>query len=906
MVQIPEPYASQVRQAKDALWPLVKQARAHVVAGDLPGLASTAAAVRHGLSRGHRTTGGWLNIDVEDVVADLDKLYDSAFPPPASAGADTYGSAGPEDRLRYVAEVLDAPWSTAQRRALLSATVDSLRIPPWLDGVAEEAMAAEPSAARTAVLRLALCSPVARIHSRNIAAQVLEAVHRAGALDATVVEAAFTTDTHLGNAVYGWDPGTGEAVQPVVGLECAIAVRDHLDEMTWRLTAVPGPEDWAGTPQVPPPRGLRFVLRGLDVWAGRMPTAPGLSDDGRYVGSLVDHLCAAELTGGERAELVEMLRQRAEEERLEAFLRRYEVGDPEPLLALFDLERAATLLRLMLDLSQLGVGALAGRPVRCDRELIRATVTAVGEPDTRRLLALFTRWMKPAGPDQPAPPRHRAPIEAIEAAMGWNRAAVLKRVRNHALQGIAAYGLLPLEPDETPLDRYLALRESAKKGATFGPERRHSHATAVEVAFDHLAQVAGCPDASRLEWDLEARIAAESPGEWSAGDYAVAVRLDGAEPVIEVSRAGRPLKAVPAQVRKDPGYAEARTHQERLRDQARRMRTGLIERLVATSDPVGRDELDRWLSLPAGSAMLPALIWRSTLEDVTGLLDPAGPALVGLDGVRTPVTGPIAAAHPWQLYQGGCLAAWQAEVVRRRLRQPVRQAFRELYLLTSAELTAGTTAARFAGHLVNGKVAAQLLSGRGWSIHGAYASRQATRIAGDLTAGLACEVEHYFGGGPATTGAMTFTRDGVPVELSTVPPVALSEAMRDIDLVVSVAGLGGGPLSTASATSRAELLAALIGELGLDRVTVTGHTATVRGSRATYRVHLGGGSIHVEPAGYLCVVPASFGQQRHRQLFLPFADEDAMTSLVLSKVLLLAEDEKITDESILSQLRGRG
>jgi hypothetical protein len=321
---------------------------------------------------------------------------------------------------------------------------------------------------------------------------------------------------------------------------------------------------------------------------------------------------------------------------------------------------------------------------------------------------------------------------------------------------------------------------------------------------------------------------------------------------------------------------------------------------------VGRDELDRWLSLPAGSAMLPALIWRSTLDDVTGLLDPAGPALVGLDGVRTPVAGPIAAAHPWQLYQAGCLAAWQAEVVHRRLRQPVRQAFRELYVLTAAELTAGTTSARFAGHLVNGKVAAQLLSGRGWSIHGGYAARQATRIAGDLTAGLACDFDQYFGGGPATTGAVTFTRDGVPVELSTVPPVALSEAMRDIDLVVSVAGLGGGPLSTASATSRAELLAALIGELGLDRVTVTGHTATVRGSRATYRVHLGSGSIHVEPAGYLCVVPASFGQQRHRRLFLPFADEDAMTSLVLSKVLLLAEDEKITDELILSQLRGPG
>jgi hypothetical protein len=49
-------------------------------------------------------------------------------------------------------------------------------------------------------------------------------------------------------------------------------------------------------------------------------------------------------------------------------------------------------------------------------------------------------------------------------------------------------------------------------------------------------------------------------------------------------------------------------------------------------------------------------------------------------------------------------------------------------------------------------------------------------------------------------------------------------------------------------------------------------------------------------------VPASFGTTPHRQLFLPFADEDPMTSVILSKVMLLADDEHITDSSILAQL----
>jgi hypothetical protein len=49
-------------------------------------------------------------------------------------------------------------------------------------------------------------------------------------------------------------------------------------------------------------------------------------------------------------------------------------------------------------------------------------------------------------------------------------------------------------------------------------------------------------------------------------------------------------------------------------------------------------------------------------------------------------------------------------------------------------------------------------------------------------------------------------------------------------------------------------------------------------------------------------VPSGFGEQPHRQLFLPFADEDRMTAVILSKVLLLVEDDKITDRSILAQI----
>ncbi len=82
-----------------------------------------------------------------------------------------------------------------------------------------------------------------------------------------------------------------------------------------------------------------------------------------------------------------------------------------------------------------------------------------------------------------------------------------------------------------------------------------------------------------------------------------------------------------------------------------------------------------------------------------------------------------------------------------------------------------------------------------------------------------------------------------------------------------------------------------------------GHFARVRGKLAQYRVHLGSAAIHIEPGHYLCIVPARWGQ-KHERLFLPFADEgDPKASEVISKVLLLASDDKIKDESILHQIR---
>lgn len=795
-------------EALEAMSSLVDEARA---GSDLPAVADR---LRQVIERVDQLRVGDLEWSLDNLSAELDPIYDEAFPPE------------PGD----VRALLLGPWPTARRKKLLAVALHRDHYSRVvLDEPAERAV----DAADLPVLRALVLHRFGVVQNRGLMARVLETLHRHGELDDRLIDRALVLDPYLGNSIFGGP------LTPFVA-----AVRDRVDPVVWQLHTGPRRVPSHRIPCLPL-RGLRYVRLAM--------AAPG---------ETAGQFGTAALTENEQTELLDLLREQTPAEQRRVYAWRLRAGDADALVPLAGLEASASLVRAVRAMPE-------HEAFRRDRSALLAAIEEAGVDTTRRFLEL-------------------EPNEMIAAVLGDNRAAVLKRVKRNALQGIAAYGMLPLAPSESVLDRYLALRESAKKGAGLGPNRRHSHAAAIAIALDHLAQVTGYPDADRLEWDCESRLVSETPTAARAGDYELALHFDGADPVLTVGRDGKRLKSVPAAVRSDPAYQELREHQELLRDQARRMRSGLVESLVAAGGTLQSDELARLRSLPAGAAMLPALLWRDR-AGVVGLLD-------GVD-----VTGPVAAVHPVELLDRQLLAHWQREIVRRRLRQPVKQAFREVYVLTPAERESVDRSHRFDGQTVHGKVAGQLLSSRGWSLNHEYAEYGATRPAGDLVAALRCDMHAYFGMADVGVRDLSFLRAGARIPLDQVPPAVFSEVMRDLDLAVSVAGTEPWG-SDAQAESRAQVLAALITDLGLARVTVEGTVAVVRGGRATYRAHLTSGSIHVEPGGYLCVVPADFGATAHRRLFLPFADDDRMTSVILSKVLLLADDEKITDRSILQQL----
>jgi hypothetical protein len=275
----------------------------------------------------------------------------------------------------------------------------------------------------------------------------------------------------------------------------------------------------------------------------------------------------------------------------------------------------------------------------------------------------------------------------------------------------------------------------------------------------------------------------------------------------------------------------------------------------------------------------------------------------------------------------------------RGITQPFKQAHREIYLLTDAERTTETYSNRFAAHVLRQHQFKALCDQRGWRYHlmGDWDSHNTpTRVLSER--GIAAEfwVDGANGAELGQSGVYTLITtdqvrfpalDGRPMPLARVPPLLFSELMRDVDLFVGVASVGndpnwadGGPQMafrhywnafafgdlSESAKTRAEVLAELLPSLVIaDRCTLDGRFLVVRGHLRTYKIHLGSANIQMEPNDqYLCIVPGRglAEGKAPEKLVLPF-EGDMTLSIVLSKAFMLANDDKITDPSILHQIK---
>ena len=361
---------------------------------------------------------------------------------------------------------------------------------------------------------------------------------------------------------------------------------------------------------------------------------------------------------------------------------------------------------------------------------------------------------------------------------------------------------------------------------------------------------------------------------------------------------------------------------------------------------VAADWRARYLDHPLTGSIGRRLIWSVSREAEGGFratVMAAGDRFQAADGSAVTVdpSDRIRLWHPIDATEDE-IAAWRAGLVERQVRQPFKQAFREVYVLTPAEEETERFSNRFAGHypalLAGPRADARPALGDrtswGRSTVATTASPSASSAAtgSGRTSGttrsrrssraLGSTAEH------CVTEQVRFVRLGRVEDLMLlreVPPIVFSEAMRDVDLFVSVTSIGadtvwpaGGearnnrlgdywrrawdePLASL-ANVRRDALERLIPGLSIaDRLELRDRWLVVRGDLRTYRIHLGSANILMEPADtYLCIVPNRGGAAD--KVFLPF-DDDPILSVILSKAFLLARDAKITDRSIATQIR---
>ncbi|PIG91098.1 DUF4132 domain-containing protein [Gloeocapsopsis sp. IPPAS B-1203] len=501
----------------------------------------------------------------------------------------------------------------------------------------------------------------------------------------------------------------------------------------------------------------------------------------------------------------------------------------------------------------------------------------------------------------------------IEAIAGWNRTEIEQSLPKRKQFAAKAYGLLPLEQgQEEVLERYLFLQQFLKESKKFGAEKQANEQTAVQQALAYLAQVAGYPNAQSLELMMEARFNQKIAPEtchWSIGEYQLTLALSQADVQLRVYRGDRLLKSVPTVVRQNQIYTEIKATIQQLRNQITRFRCH-FEEIMATGQKLSYEELSIFSQIPIARDMLNQLVLLT--EQSCGLFVADTLAVQNLDGKLIPLQNQTYIAHPDHLFHKGELAAWQQEIVRQRLVQPFKQVFRKLYLVTPAEQETYNYSYRFAGHKLESRVVARLLQSRGWQLgYGEYPIPFKVFPELDLVAYFEFQdASYYLSASEEITSDRIYFQadqfiDGTALPLVDIPPVIFSEVMRDADLVVSVAQREGDTrLSQETYQQRGDLIRTLVADLGLANVTVAGHFAQVQGKLACYQVHLASAAIHIEPGHHLCIVPDRWGKRQ--KLFLPFSDGgDSKISEVISKILLLANDDKIKDKSILHQIQTR-
>jgi uncharacterized protein DUF4132 len=456
------------------------------------------------------------------------------------------------------------------------------------------------------------------------------------------------------------------------------------------------------------------------------------------------------------------------------------------------------------------------------------------------------------------------------------------------------------------------------------------------------------------------------------GEIISELRLDGSElEPVWVRKDGRRLSSAPKAVKEK--------YPEELKEIAQAIKD--IRKML----PAQRDRIDnlylmqkkwtfaswqtRYLNHPLIGTIARRLIWMFSTDDKTTSGIWFDGQIVGRDNRRLASLDNSTTVELWHPIhvESNVVLEWRQWLIEHEIRQPFKQAYREIYLLTDAERNTDVYSNRYAAHILRQHQFNSLCAARGWKnalrlmVDDEFPPARKTLPQFGLRAeywieGIGDQYgtdtnetgtylylttdqvrfyrmdamenrAHAGGGGYATrTHRWLGTGNAEPLPLEEIPLLVFSEIMRDVDMFVGVASVGNDPNwldggaevryrdywhsysfgeLTESSKTRKQVLETLIPRLKIaERCKLTDKFLVVRGDIRIYKIHLGSGNILMEPNDqYLCIVPSRRSGEMGKDKLFIPFEGDQTLAIILSKAFLLAEDKKISDPSITRQIK---
>ena len=461
---------------------------------------------------------------------------------------------------------------------------------------------------------------------------------------------------------------------------------------------------------------------------------------------------------------------------------------------------------------------------------------------------------------------------------------------------VMALGLVPInkkKEEEDLVRRYNLLQTFLKESKQFGQQRQESEKNAVEIGLDNLSRNAGYEDSIRFSWAMEAK-ATQQIMEKSTlvlDDTTIKLVIDEqGKAELEVTKGDKTLKSIPDKYKKDKQVEALKDSKTYLTKQYSRTRLSL-EQAMLSQTLFTAAELAKILEHPVVKAMLSKLVLFNPETQASGFWQDG--KLLNAEGTLTPLKAAdkLLIAHPSHLFYAVQWDLYQKYLFDKELKQPFKQVFRELYVPTKDELETSNRSERYQGHQVQPQKTVALLRSRGWTVNYEEGLQRVYHKEG-FRATIYAAADWYT---PSDVEAPTLEyvvfynlKDGKEVPMKEINPVIFSEVMRDVDLVVSVAHVGG--VDPEASHSTMQMRGALARESArlfkLDNVEVKERYILVKTEHGDYSLHLGSGMI--SKSGLQINVVAVQSQHRGR-VFLPFVDDDPKTAEIISKMKLLSE-----------------